>query len=158
MSPEIPDFYQHRTRIRVCGLCWQNDRLLMVNHRGLTSGNFWAPPGGGVEFAEGVHDTLVREFLEETNVKIKPGKLQFACEFIHPPLHAVELFFMVDYLGGEPGIGTDPESSADNQLITDVRFMNIGDILASPEKERHGIFRLVRTLADLKNLSGFHRI
>lgn len=158
MNPEIPEIYRHRTRIRVCGMCWQGDNLLMVNHRGLTAGNFWAPPGGGIEFGEAAHDALIREFGEETGVLVKPLELRFVCEYIQPPLHAVELFFSVTNLGGRVKTGVDPESDADKQLITDVRFMPLEEILAEPEHERHGIFRLVRSVADLQRLSGFHRI
>lgn len=158
MSPPIPEIYTNRTRIRVCGLCWRGDSLLMVNHAGLTSGSFWAPPGGGVEFGEAAHETLTREFREEAMLVVQPGNLQFVCEYIQPPLHAVELFFGVVYPGDDPRKGFDPETSADSQIITEVRFMHMEEILALPEPERHGIFRKVQSIADLKNLSGFHRI
>lgn len=158
MSPELPEIYKNKTRVRVCGLCWQDGKLLMVNHRGLNSGDFWAPPGGGIEFGEAAADTLVREFQEETNLPVSAGALRFVCEYIQPPLHAVELFFEVVNLGGDLRTGYDPESSSGNQLITDVRFMGIEEILALPEHERHGIFRKVQTEADLKSLAGFHRI
>lgn len=158
MSPEIPKIYQNRTRIRACGLCWRDGKLLMVNHRGLSSGNFWAPPGGGVEFGESAHATLIREFREETHVRIETKDLLFVCEFIQPPLHALELFFSVDDLGGDPQRGRDPESDEHDQLITDIRFMTLEEILAVPEGERHGIFKHVQNAADVKNLSGFYRI
>jgi 8-oxo-dGTP diphosphatase len=158
MAPEIPEIYRNRTRVRTCGLCWDGQRLLMVNHQGLTGRNFWAPPGGGIEFGEAAPDALVREFLEETNVHIRVGELRFVCEYIQPPLHSVELFFAVDSLEGEPRKGMDPESTGSTQLITDVQFMTLDQIFSLPEPERHGIFKVVATIADLKKLSGFHRI
>lgn len=161
MSPEISEIYTNRTRVRVCGLCWKNDTLLMVNHRGLTSGNFWSPPGGGIEFGETAQDALVREFLEETHVHILPQQFQFVCEYIQEPptkIHAIELFFGVNYFSGEALTGTDPESDADHQLITDVKYMSMEDIFAIPANERHGVFRLVKSAADLKSLTGFYRI
>lgn len=158
MSPEIPKIYQNRMRMRACGVCWRGGKLLMVNHRGLTAGNFWAPPGGGIEFGEPVNATLVREFWEETHLRIAVKDLLFVCEFIQPPLHAIELFFSVDDPGGEPLLGRDPESDGHDQLITEVRFMTLDEILAFPEGERHGIFKHVRTTTEVKNLSGFYRI
>lgn len=158
MPSEIPEIYTNRARIRACGLCWKDEKLLMVNHRMGASGSLWLPPGGGIEFGETVADTLVREFMEETSIKILPGRFQFTCEVIQPPIHAIELFFEVGYLEGEAVTGSDPETDAENQIITEVRYMNITEILALPEGERHGIFRLVKSAADLKKLSGFYRI
>jgi 8-oxo-dGTP diphosphatase len=165
MSPEIPEIYTNRARARVCGLCWQGEKLLMVNHRGLTPGSFWSPPGGGIEFGETVQEALVREFREETGVDIYPGQFRFVCEYIQQPqpsgresIHAVELFFSVDYLNGEAIKGNDPERDAEHQIITDVKYMSVKEILTIPADERHGVFRLVKSAADLKSLTGFYRI
>lgn len=165
MSPEIPQIYTNRTRVRVCGICWQGEKLLMVNHTALTSGNFWAPPGGGIEFRETATEALVRELQEETGITIRPGKFQFMCEYIQQPLpdqqagvHAIELFFAADYLSGDLVKGIDPESDAASQLITEVKYMSLEEILAVPESERHGVFKLANSVAALKALTGFHII
>lgn len=158
MASEIPEIYSNRTRVRACGLCWQSGKLLMVNHRGLTSGSFWSPPGGGIEFGETAQETLVREFREETGVDIIPKELRFVCEFIQHPIHAVELFFAVDYFNGEAMKGNDPEHAHNDQIITGVKFMSMDEILAIPADERHGVFRLIKSSADLESITGFHRI
>lgn len=163
MASEIPKIYSNRVRVRVCGLCWRDGKLLLVNLRGITAGNFWSPPGGGLEFGETATEALMREFREETHVDVLPGQFRFACEYIHRPsaeagLHAIELFFDAAYVQGEARKGTDPESEADPQLIAGVAYMTIEEILNLPAEERHGVFRLIRSAADLKSLSGFHRI
>lgn len=158
IESEIIEKYGNRVRIRICGLCWKGDHLLMVNHQHLTKGDFWAPPGGGLEFGELAHDALIREFLEETSLIVKPGILLFTCEFLKPPIHAIELFFEVHHEQGKLLIGTDPESSKANQLIKDVRFLDFNSIMSIPADERHGIFRSVETIDELKKLNGFYRI
>lgn len=165
MSPKISEIYKDRTRIRVCGLCWLGEKLLMINHQGLTTGSFWSPPGGGIEFGETAQDALAREFLEETRVDILPGQFRFVCEYIQQPLpsrkaslHAVELFFAVDYLKGDAIRGADPESDPEHQIITEVKYMSMEEILIIPAEERHGVFRLIKSAADLKSLTGFYRI
>lgn len=165
MSSKITEIYTNRVRIRACGLCWAGERLLLVNHQGLTSGNFWCPPGGGVKFGETVEETLIREFWEETGITIRAQQFQFVCEYIQPPLssgqatlHAVELFFSVEHLNGDIRTGIDPEHDARNQLITDVRYRTFEEILAVPVPERHGIFTFAKSAADLKGLTGFYRI
>ena len=100
MTPEIAEIYGNRVRIRVCGLCWQEGSLLLIKHKMGPEG-FWAPPGGGLEYGESLEDTLRREFLEETGLDVVSEKFLFGCEFIKPPLHAVELFFNVRIVGGK---------------------------------------------------------
>jgi 8-oxo-dGTP diphosphatase len=154
MDADVARIYGNRVRVRACGLCWQGSALLMVNHHGLTAGDFWSPPGGGVEFGNSVPETLEKEFLEETGLKIRPGKFRFGCEFIQQPIHSIELFYEVTVEGGKLITGRDPEI----QIIEAVRYMDFNQVKNLPVKEVHGIFRLTTTPLDLKNLSGFYRI
>ena len=77
MEPEITKIYGNKIRVRACGLCWQNGQLLMVNHKGITQTNFWAPPGGGLEFGESIEQRLKKEFSEETGLEISKGRFLF---------------------------------------------------------------------------------
>jgi len=154
MDAEITKIYGKRLRVRVCGLCWDSDKLLLVNHKSLNNTNFWAPPGGGVEFGETLEIGLKREFLEETGIEIGSLKFAFGCEFIKDPLHAIELFFSVNRTGGELISGYDPEF----QVIQDVKFVSDDEIQRIPADELHGIFRIARSASNLNLLSGFYNI
>lgn len=155
---EITQKYGNRVRLRACGLCWKGDDLLMVNHKFLTNGDFWAPPGGGIEFGQSAQEALVREFKEESNLTVIAGRQLFTCEFIKPPLHAVELFFEVFHLEGKLNLGSDPESTPDNQIITSVAYLPYNAILKIPADQRHGIFRFAQTPDELRKLTGFYRL
>lgn len=154
MDPRIDSVYGNRLRVRVCGLYWRDDRLLMVRHKGLSNGDFWAPPGGGLEFGESAADCLQKEFREETGLQVTTGRFLFGCEFIQNPLHAIELYFEVTGTGGLLKKGDDPELP----IIEEVRFMTTTEIAALPAESRHGIFRLVSSANQLKTLTGFFRI
>ena len=154
MDPGIESIYGNRLRVRVCGLCWQDDGLLMVRHRGLSSGDFWAPPGGGLEFGESVADCLQKEFREETGLHIITGRFLFGCEFLQRPLHAIELYFEVSRTGGSLIKGDDPELS----IIKEVRFMSEAEVAAIPPSSLHSLFRLVSSAKQLNTLTGFFRI
>lgn len=154
MDPGIKKLYGNKVRVRVCGLCWDKRNLLMVNHRGLHNVDFWSPPGGGLEFGQGVAECLEKEFLEETGLSVVSDRFLFACEFIRQPLHAVELFFEVSVRGGTLRKGDDPEWP----IIEAVQFMSPSEIARIPETSRHGIFSVVPMPGDLKTLTGFFRI
>lgn len=154
MHDEIAKIYGNRLRIRVCGLCWKEDRLLLANHKSVSGANLWLPPGGGLEFGESLETALKREFLEETGLEIAPSEFAFGCEFIKEPLHALELFFNVKTISGTLRTGYDPEI----QIIQDVRFVSENEINALRKDELHGIFQVVASPNELRKLSGFYRI
>jgi 8-oxo-dGTP diphosphatase len=153
MDSEIAEIYGNKVRIRVCGLCWKTDSLLLVKHR-MGADGFWSPPGGGVEFGEPLHEALKREFLEETGLSINPGKFLFGCELINLPLHAIELFFEVEVVSGTLKTGADPEL----QIVEDAQFLTVEQIQKMPEASVHHVVRRYGHTNMLRELRGFHRI
>ena len=123
---KAPKIYHNRIRIRVCGVCIENGKVLMVCHKGVINEHeVWLPPGGGMEEGETMTETLEREFFEETGYDIAIGHFWFKNEFIHLPIHAIELYFSVKIKSGKLTKGTDPELNGDAQLIKDVRWIPV---------------------------------
>jgi|SRR5688572_31791744 len=154
MDAEIAKIYGNRLRVRVCGLCWDGDRILLVNHSLVSGSNLWLPPGGGLEYGETVEKALKREFSEETGLEVGQLNFAFGCEFVKKPLHALELFFNVVKIGGTLKTGYDPEL----QIIQDVRFFSESEVCELSKNELHGIFRVAGTPNELRKLSGFYSI
>lgn len=154
MQDDIARIYGKRLRLRVCGLLYSDERLLLVDHQLNDRTSWWAPPGGGLEFGESIVDTLTREFEEETNIKISVGQFAFGCEYLHDPLHAVELFFWVEHIGGALAPGQDPELP----IIKDARYMNSSEIQRLPPDQAHGILKIASKRSDMELLKGFYRI
>lgn len=153
---EVLRLYGNRLRLRVCGLYREGNRLLMVRHRGINiSDTFWCPPGGGLQFGEATREGLIREFDEETGLKIEVGEMLFVNEFREPPLHALELFFEVHAIGGRVRQGLDPEMGLDRQIIEEVRLMSFEEIKAYPPDEAHTLFRRCHSIEDVFALRGF---
>ena len=129
----------------------------MINHKGINDGDFWAPPGGGLQFGETIENCLIREFMEEAHLDIKIDSFQFICEFINLPLHAIELFFKVEKTGGVLKKGQDPEIVGD-QIIQEVKFMSWDEIDELTTVSRHGIFNFVSKSPKILDLKGYFKL
>lgn len=58
----------------VKALILKDDKFLAMHNRGVEE-DLWELPGGRMEFGETHEETLAREIMEETGLKVKPIKL-----------------------------------------------------------------------------------
>ncbi|MDX1671475.1 MAG: NUDIX domain-containing protein [Balneolaceae bacterium] len=116
--------YQNTIRIRVNGLLVREESLLLVKMLSpVTNQHIWTPPGGGLEFEESMEKCLIREFEEETGLRIAVEHLRYINELISTPYHALQFFFEVKEKGGTLQLGSDPEADAGDQILEDLRFI-----------------------------------
>ncbi len=149
--------FGNQVRVRACGICLQADEILLVNHQGVVPGNFWAPPGGGIQFNETAQQCIIREFEEETGLQVRVKGFLFSCELIRSPLHAIELFFQVEIVGGALKIGRDPEMG-NHQIISGLKYFSWAEIKAMHEEELHGIFKIAQNSAKIVDLRGYFKL
>ncbi len=156
VPPEsIEKIYGNRLRVRVCGLCIREEKILMVKHQALSKkGYFLSPPGGGLEFGEEATACLRREFVEETHLQIVVKDFLFIHEYLHPPLHALELFFRVEVCGGNLTLGQDPEMGK-TQSLDEVKYMSYEQINREKGVQLHDVFNQCSTLSELLQLKGY---
>ncbi|MGE0772438.1 MAG: NUDIX domain-containing protein [Cyclobacteriaceae bacterium] len=158
MSDVVQSLYGKRQRTRVCGICTRQDQILLVNHIGLRQGDFWAPPGGGIQLMEPAEHALAREIREETNLEVEVNEFLFACEYIKAPLHAIELFFRVSTKAGTLQKGSDPEMKPDEQLIKSVRWIPWVELEKMPVDQLHGAFKKVAKPVQILGLRGYFKL
>ncbi|MCA6073891.1 NUDIX domain-containing protein [Fulvivirga sedimenti] len=153
MNPELSQKFGNRIRVRVCGLLFDDERLLLVRHSGIGQENIlWIPPGGGVDFGERLEDALIREFEEETGMRISVDRLLTMHEYIEPPLHAIEFFFLVTANPHQiPAKGTDPELK-EKQIIQEVKYVTFKELAVMPGRFKHQILRKIDSAGALLNL------
>lgn len=145
--------YADKVRVRVCGICIQDDKMLLVRHQStINNQTFWAPPGGGLQFGESIATCLKREVLEETGLEVEVIRFLFVNEFLEPPLQAVELFFEVRPVNGSITKGTDPEATPEMQLIEEVAWKTRNEVREIPLPDKHRILHHLYSFNDLMSL------
>lgn len=151
--------FEGQVRVRVCGLLVENGQILLLKHDNIgPGGHLWSPPGGGVEFGENLEETLKKEFEEETNLHIEVGDYLFTNEFISNKYHAIELFFEVCRISGEISLGNDPELSAEEQILSELRFFSQEELEKLPAETIHNAFDAAGArdkIAELRGLITF---
>lgn len=144
-------------RLRVCGLSWHKDKILLLRHEGLgRKGYLWSPPGGRAERLSDLSENLKREMLEETHLEVKVTGFKFIHEYIGRGLHAVEHFFDLETIHGEARLGTDPELK-EKQLLTGIRYFSWEEIKSKGFEYFHGIFNKIDHLNHLRTLTGYFK-
>jgi 8-oxo-dGTP diphosphatase len=155
---EINKVFGNKLRVRVSGICIKDDAILLIEHKSIgESGILWAPPGGGMNFGENAHSTLIREFEEETGLIISVGKLLWVNEYLENPLHAIELFFEVNIVRGNLNLGIDPELDAKKQILTKIEFVPIKNLKDFKKGTLHGNLVDIQSVEDIYKLSGYLR-
>ncbi len=93
-------------RISAYGVFIQNNKLLLIKDKNSST---WEFPGGGLEKGESKEEGLVREFFEETGLKVDTSKIRFFTDFqdyFYSTLYkqawnSLRHFYIVEILEGE---------------------------------------------------------
>lgn len=148
-AQNMSSIFEGKIRVRVMGLIIENNKLLMINHSGLSESNiFWAPPGGGINFGEGLKQGLKREINEELNIDAEVGEMLCGNEFIQGELHAMEFFFLIDNYRGKLKLGIDPELGQ-SQILKEFKFMTLNEIKKLDKRSCHELFLNITSFDDL---------
>jgi 8-oxo-dGTP diphosphatase len=132
--------------------------ILLIKHDRIGPDGFlWSPPGGGVEFGYSVEQTLIKEFKEETNLDIEIQSFLFVNEYIDVKHHAIELFFTVKFLSGFLKLGSDPEIPANEQILSEIRFIDYNELKLMKKTTVHNCFGLLKHPRDVFELRGFFK-
>lgn len=150
----ISKVFSKRKRLRLCGILIEDERILLIKHKGIGElGEFWSPPGGEANFSEPIHKAIKREFFEETGLLVEVEEFLFLTEYIKQGLHAVEMFFNVKRIGGKLQMGFEPE--LDENIIVDLKFLSWEDINQIENEKLHRLFQEIGNLNEIKELKGF---
>ena len=101
----------------VAGVCIKDGKVLLARHTYGSGNGRLIIPGGYVKFGEVPEEALIREYLEETGVRVKADRL-IGMRFNAKDWYAV---FAVDYVEGE--------ARSDGDENSEVIWMEVEDAL-----------------------------
>ena len=101
----------------VAGVCLKEGKVLLARHTYGSGNGKLIIPGGYVKFGEVPEETLVREYLEETGVRVKAGRL-LGIRFSAKDWYAV---FAAEYVEGE--------ARSDGDENSEVVWLDVGEAL-----------------------------
>ncbi len=70
-----------RFNLRVYGVLINEKKQVLVSDEYIRGNYYTKFPGGGLEFGEGTRDCLVREFMEEMNLKVETGEHIYTTDY-----------------------------------------------------------------------------
>jgi 8-oxo-dGTP diphosphatase len=91
-------------KVQLCsGLLIRDTSLLLV--RCVYAGEaqaLWVLPGGRQELGETIEEAVIREFAEETSLRVRPTSLAYVSESLDPDhgYHVVNCTFFMEEIGG----------------------------------------------------------
>ncbi|WP_394127733.1 NUDIX domain-containing protein [Vibrio hepatarius] len=91
-------------RIRAAGILIRDGAMLLLRVKDF-SGEYWVPPGGGMEPGDqSSRACVVREFKEEAGIDVQAGELICVREFLetHTERYHAEFFYLINSFLGTP--------------------------------------------------------
>lgn len=132
--------YPDRPYLAVSAAIVRDGKVLVVRRARKPALNLYTLPGGAVELGETLHDAVVREVREETQLEIEPVALAGQRDVIvrdaqgRIERHFVILCFAARWIAGEPVL---------NEELDDARWLKPGDLAAL--KTTDGLAEIVAT-------------
>jgi len=119
--------YPDRPYLAVSAAIVRDGKVLVVRRARMPAQNLYTLPGGAVELGETLHDAVMREVREETQLEIEPVGLAGQRDVIvrdaqgRIERHFVILCFAARWVAGEPVL---------NEELNDARWLKAGDLAA----------------------------
>jgi len=116
-------------RKRSCAALIQNNKILMVKHHH-DNKIYWTLPGGGLEANESYEEAAVREFFEETGLKVRIVKHLFDEPLLFSKGNN-RCFLVEQTCSNNAQLGYDPEEqnlAQEEQMLQDLKWFLLTEV------------------------------
>ena len=87
-------------RIAAGGLIFRDGAVLLVRYRDANGGTYLVGPGGGLEQDENLVQTIVRETMEETGVRVQPKRVVIIEDLICTRFKMIKVWMVCEVIEG----------------------------------------------------------
>lgn len=135
---------QHSS-VRSYGVLVHEERIVLVRSSNPThTPPLWWLPGGGIHFGEAPHETLVREFHEETGLAVRSPQILSVSSDLRrrangDQIHTVRIIYTVELEGGE--LRHEVHGTTDHARwfsLSELDDLNLADYARAALKELQG--------------------
>ena len=98
--------------LTVDGILFKDNSILLIQRKYDPFKGSWALPGGFVEYGEKTENAIIREVLEETNLKAEIRSLLGVYSNPHrdPRGHTISVVYLIDVINGNLHAGDDAKN------------------------------------------------
>ena len=105
-------------RIAAGGIVFKDDSVLLVRYRDGNGGTYLVGPGGALEDEENIVQAIVRETMEETNVKVQPKRVVIIEDLLCSRFKMSKVWMICDVVEGT----VRKTAGAEKEGITDAAW------------------------------------
>lgn len=144
--------------VRVIILDSENRILMLKQHH--EGRDVWMVPGGAIEEGENAEEAAIREVMEETGLEASiKGLIWHVEEVSRERGQRFVNFFLAEAEGGNLGLGSDPERTAEDQVMRELRFMSREEIegldVLYPDYLKDEFWEFLQRIDTIKNHNVF---
>jgi len=124
-------------RIAAGGLSFRDDTVLLVRNRDANGGMYLVGPGGELEENENVVQAIIRETIEETNVRVQPKRVVIIEDLICTRFKMIKVWMICEVVEGNISKTDEAEKEGIIEAAWYTKAQLSGEVVFPPPLIQH---------------------
>jgi len=124
-------------RIAAGGLIFRDDAVLLVRYRDANRGTYLVGPGGELKEDENAVQAIVRETMEETNIKVQPKRVVIIEDLICTSYKMIKVWMICEVVEGNISRTDEAEKEGIIQTAWYTKAQLAGEVVFPPPLIQH---------------------
>ena len=124
-------------RIAAGGLSFRDDTVLLVRYRDANGGMYLVGPGGELEENENVVQAIIRETIEETNVRVQPKRVVIIEDLICSDFKMIKVWMICEVVEGNISKTDEAEKEGIIEAAWYTKAQLSGEVVFPPPLIQH---------------------
>ena len=124
-------------RIAAGSLIFRDDSVLLVRYRGANGGTYLVGPGGELEDNENVVQAIIRETMEETNVRVQPKRVVIIEDLVCTSFKMIKVWMICEVVEGNISKTDEAEKEGIIEAAWYTKVQLTGEVVFPPPLIQH---------------------